>query len=69
MIFHALTIHGTHIERPLTDVRYSIEVRLCAQEHALDQPAIRIQKLYRFQQDDYLPIGVPQSPPWHGATN
>ena len=54
MIFDPFTIHGTHFHEQMSDVRYSLEIRLVPQEHVFDQPAERIHKLYRFRTDDMI---------------
>ena len=69
MIFDPFTIHGTHFHEAMQEHRYSLEVRLCPQDHVLDQPAERIHRIYRFQSDDFIQVGSPETPVWRDTTS
>ena len=65
LLFDPFTIHATHFDESMTGTRYSMEIRMCPLANVLDQPVERIQSIYRFLTDDFVPVGVATAGPWN----
>ena len=55
-IFQSFMLHGTHYRADMSGERYSLEVRICPEALAFEQPLERIHYLYRFATNEVVKV-------------